>query len=112
MLASTPLIGPCFPKHHARMHACLFNSQPVVLMPITIHLRAGQLLLCNFSQGFKEPEMIKDNRPVVGLTPPIKGRDGLVTVVATKHSGTKDGNAVPLPHPSTIHASVREFPGE
>lgn len=51
-------------------------------MPITFHPRAGQILHCDFSQGFQEPEMVKAQRPVVVLTPYIKGRHKLVTVVA------------------------------
>jgi len=49
---------------------------------ITFHPRPGQILLCDFSQGFQEPEMVKSNRPVVILTPPIAGRAHLVTVLA------------------------------
>ncbi len=51
-------------------------------MALTFHPKAGQILLCDFSEGFKEPEMVKKSRPVVVLTPPIKGRANLVTVVA------------------------------
>ena len=50
-------------------------------MPITIHPKPGQILLCDFSQGFKEPEMVKNKRPVVVLVGEIKGRGRLVTVV-------------------------------
>jgi len=49
-------------------------------VPITIHPRPGQILLCDFSQGFKKPEMVKNKRPVVVLSGPIKGRANLVTV--------------------------------
>ncbi|MAT66235.1 MAG: hypothetical protein CMN57_11400 [Gammaproteobacteria bacterium] len=51
-------------------------------MPITIHPKVGQILLCDFSLGFKEPEMVKSGRPVVVLSPTMKGRPNLVTVVA------------------------------
>lgn len=50
-------------------------------MPIEFHPRAGQLLLCDFSPGFKEPEMIKNKRPVIVLTKPFKRRHNLVTVI-------------------------------
>ena len=50
-------------------------------MPITIHPNPGQILLCDFSQGFKEPEMVKNKRPVVILAGKIAGRGNLVTVV-------------------------------
>ena len=49
---------------------------------ITIHPKIGQILLCDFSQGFKEPEMIKPSRPVLILSSELKGRSKLVTVVA------------------------------
>lgn len=50
-------------------------------MAITIHPKPGQMLLCDFSPGFKEPEMIKEKRPVIVLTGSIKGRSHLVTIV-------------------------------
>lgn len=50
-------------------------------MAITFHPRPGQILWCDFSPSFKEPEMVK-TRPVLVLTPPMIGRAGLVTVVA------------------------------
>lgn len=51
-------------------------------MPITIHPKVGQILLCDFSTGFKEPEMIKSMRPVIVVAPQIQGRGDLVTIVA------------------------------
>lgn len=51
-------------------------------MAITIHPHVGQILLCDFSQGFKEPEMVKSHRPVLVISPYIQGRDKLVTIVA------------------------------
>lgn len=51
-------------------------------MPVNYHPRCGQILLCDFSKGFKEPEMVKSKRPVVVITPQMKGRGDLVTVVA------------------------------
>ncbi|MCF6807215.1 type II toxin-antitoxin system PemK/MazF family toxin [Thiotrichales bacterium 19S9-12] len=50
-------------------------------MAITFHPRPGQILLCDFSQGFKEPEMVKNKRPVIVITGSIQGRSHLVTVV-------------------------------
>lgn len=50
-------------------------------MAITIHPKIGQLLLCDFSQGFKEPEMVKSKRPVIIVSGELKGRAKLVTVV-------------------------------
>ncbi|MDE9557617.1 type II toxin-antitoxin system PemK/MazF family toxin [Xenorhabdus bovienii] len=51
-------------------------------MPIAIHPKPGQMLLCDFSRGFKEPEMVKSSRPVVVLSGHIPGRQNLATVVA------------------------------
>lgn len=51
-------------------------------MPITIHPRVGQILLCDFSEGFKQPEMVKSGRPALVIAPSIQGRDPcLVTIV-------------------------------
>ena len=60
-------------------------------MAITFHPQPGQILLCDFSKGFKEPEMVKSHRPVVVLTPPIVGRANLVTVLALS---TKEPNNI------------------
>jgi uncharacterized protein YifN (PemK superfamily) len=50
---------------------------------ITFHPKVGQILLCDFSEGFREPEMVKSGRPVLVIAPSIKGRHPcLVTVVA------------------------------
>jgi len=46
------------------------------------HPRPGQILFCDFSHGFKEPEMVKNNRPVIVLTGSMQGRAELVTVAA------------------------------
>jgi mRNA interferase MazF len=50
-------------------------------MPIKEHPLIGTILLCDFSAGFREPEMVK-RRPVVVISPKIGGRPGLCTVVA------------------------------
>lgn len=50
-------------------------------MPIREHPPVGTILICNFDQGFKEPEMVK-RRPVVVISPKISVRAGLCTVVA------------------------------
>jgi len=49
-------------------------------MAIIYHPRPGQILMCDFRKGFKEPEMNK-YRPVLVLTPGMKGRAEIVTVV-------------------------------
>ena len=48
-------------------------------MPISEHPQIGTILLCDFSAGFKEPEMVK-RRPVVVISPKISVRAGLCTV--------------------------------
>ncbi|MFC7333996.1 type II toxin-antitoxin system PemK/MazF family toxin [Rhodocista pekingensis] len=50
-------------------------------MPIQDHPPVGTVLLCDFDQGFKEPEMVK-RRPVIVVSPKISVRAGLCTVVA------------------------------
>lgn len=40
----------------------------------------GQVLLCDYSTGFKEPEMVK-RRPAVVVSPRLRYRDRLCTVV-------------------------------
>ena len=64
-------------------------------MSIQHHPNKGQILLCDFSQGFKEPEMVKPNRPVVVL----KSQRGLVTVVAmsTKPPSTTENYHLQIP---------------
>lgn len=51
-------------------------------MAIKYHPQVGQILLCDFSVGFKEPEMVKINRPVIVVSPSMKERPGLVTILA------------------------------
>ncbi len=58
-------------------------------MPITIHPKAGQLLLCDFSKGFREPEMVKASRPVIILSGFIPGRKNLATIVSTSFAPIK-----------------------
>ncbi|HYF85489.1 type II toxin-antitoxin system PemK/MazF family toxin [Azospirillum sp.] len=50
-------------------------------MPIREHPPIGTVLLCDFDQGFREPEMVK-RRPVIVISPKISVRAGLCTVVA------------------------------
>lgn len=40
----------------------------------------GDILICDFSSGFRPPEMVK-RRPVLVLSPRLRHRDGLCTVV-------------------------------
>lgn len=48
-------------------------------MPINFHPRVGQLLTCDFSKGFKPPEMVKASRPVLVLSTSVSQE--LVTVI-------------------------------
>src|SRR4051812_27745840 len=41
---------------------------------------AGDILICNFPEDFKPPEMVKD-RSVIVLSPQSMNRHGLVTIV-------------------------------
>lgn len=50
-------------------------------MAISEHPTPGTILLCDFNQGFREPEMIK-RRPVIVVSPKIGIRANLCTVVS------------------------------
>jgi len=50
-------------------------------MAINEHPKMGTVLTCDFDQGFKIPEMVK-NRPVVVISPKIANRPNLCTVVS------------------------------
>ena len=54
-------------------------------MPIRDHVAKGSLLTCDFNTGFVPPEMTK-KRLVVVLSPQIKSRPFLCTVVALSTS--------------------------
>ncbi|MDI3307691.1 MAG: type II toxin-antitoxin system PemK/MazF family toxin [Acetobacteraceae bacterium] len=49
-------------------------------MPIQFPVAPGTLLLCDYSTGFREPEMVK-RRPAVVISPRLPHRNGLCTVV-------------------------------
>jgi len=49
-------------------------------MSIDFHPMRGSILTCDFSTGFMPPEMVK-RRPVIVISPMIKARPGLCTVV-------------------------------
>ena len=50
-------------------------------MAISYHPNRGSILMCDFTHGFVNPEMDK-NRPVIILSPNIRSRHNLCTVVA------------------------------
>ena len=47
---------------------------------LKFHPSAGAVLLCRYEPGFEPPEMVK-TRPVVVITPRLRRRNGLCTVV-------------------------------
>jgi uncharacterized protein YifN (PemK superfamily) len=49
-------------------------------MPIQRHPETGTIVLCDFNTGFKPPEMVK-RRPALVISPPMRRRPGLCTVV-------------------------------
>jgi len=50
--------------------------------------RPGDILICDFSSGFRPPEMVK-RRPVLILSPRLRHRDGLCTVVPLSTSAPR-----------------------
>jgi mRNA interferase MazF len=61
----------------------------------------GGIVLCNFDLGFKPPEMCK-RRPVIVLTPRIRNRPFLCTIVAISTS--------PPDHVMPYHRQIRIRP--
>jgi len=51
-------------------------------MALTFHPEAGTILLCDFDTGFIAPEMVKNKRPVIVISPKAKRGGQLVTIVA------------------------------
>jgi len=49
-------------------------------MAINFPVKPGTVLICDYSMGFRVPEMVK-RRPVVVISPRLPYRDGLCTVV-------------------------------
>ena len=77
-------------------------------MAITFHPRPGQILMCDFTKGFREPEMVKV-RPVVVLTPDIAGRSGLVTVVGLSSVAPKPARSFHCVLPKSSLPMLGEF---
>lgn len=73
---------------------------------LKIHPKIGAVLRCDYETGFKPPEMVK-RRPVIVVSPRLRHRDGLCTVVPL--SATEPKRIMPyhcriefdppLPHP-------------
>ncbi|WP_082445900.1 type II toxin-antitoxin system PemK/MazF family toxin [Sphingomonas sp. Leaf20] len=49
-------------------------------MPLPYHPRPGTIVICDYTTGFRAPEMIK-RRLAVTISPKLKRRDALVTIV-------------------------------
>jgi uncharacterized protein YifN (PemK superfamily) len=49
-------------------------------MALLYHPRTGEILICKYPQDMKVPEMVK-TRPVVVISPKLKRRSNLVTIV-------------------------------
>lgn len=49
-------------------------------MPLRFHPRQGTVVVCDFGDGFRPPEMVK-RRPAIVISPQIADRPGLCTVV-------------------------------
>ena len=49
-------------------------------MPLQYHPKAGTIVVCDFGQAFRPPEMVK-RRPAIVVSPQIQGRPNLCTVV-------------------------------
>lgn len=49
-------------------------------MAISFPPNVGEVLICDFSTGFRKPEMVK-RRPALVVSPRLRHRDGLCTVV-------------------------------
>lgn len=63
-------------------------------MALSFHPKPGTILVCDYDTGFRPPEMVK-RRPAVVISPRLRRRDGLCTVVPL--SGT-----APIP-PEAYH---------
>ncbi len=55
-------------------------------MALKFHPKAGTILICDFSGGFQPPEMVK-RRPVIVISPKLKHRNNLATVVPLSTTG-------------------------
>ncbi len=49
-------------------------------MAIQFHPKIGSIVVCDYGQGFQAPEMVK-RRPVIVISPQIRARANLCTVV-------------------------------
>jgi mRNA interferase MazF len=68
-------------------------------MTILYHPAKGTILTCKFDRTFKEPEMVK-RRPVIVISPQIKSRRGLCTIVCC--STSRPEPVMPYHHEMTL----------
>src|SRR5689334_4765961 len=81
-------------------------------MPLHIHPRVGAVLVCDYEPGFRPPEMVK-RRPVIVISPRLRERDGLCTVVPLSgtppirrypfHCQIKFTPCLPYPYDDEMH---------
>ncbi len=65
-------------------------------MPIRFPVAPGTVVLCDYSSGFRPPEMVK-RRPAVVISPRLPHRDGLCTVVPLSGSPPREAVAYQCP---------------
>ena len=65
-------------------------------MPIRFPVAPGTVVLCDYSSGFRPPEMVK-RRPAVVISPRLLHRDGLCTVVPLSGSPPRETVAYQCP---------------
>lgn len=68
-------------------------------MPLLYHPNPGEILICSYPEGMEPPEMVK-SRPVVVISPKLKHRTGLVTIVPL--STTQPEYEMPYHHKITL----------
>jgi mRNA interferase MazF len=74
--------------------------------PLRYHPHPGTILICHYGSGFTPPEMVKP-RPAVVISPRLRNRDGLCTIVPLSTTEPKPEEHYhhkltlerPLPHP-------------
>lgn len=58
-------------------------------MGLKFHPAPGSIVICDYSTGFRAPEMVK-KRPAVVVSPRLPHRDGLLTVVPLSRTPPKN----------------------
>lgn len=74
--------------------------------------KLGQIIICDYSTGFREPEMVKKRLAVV-VSPRLPNRDGLCTVVPLSTSPSRTGIRyqcrieLPFPAPMPYEGAIK-----